>query len=221
MPTALVVQVQSDVVALEKLFANERQVVCALATKEARELHAIVGRARLLTEHADFIGRRLGHEPLQQPLSDHAITDHDQLFRRHLAPMSDDPRRGTSNSFVEGGWDSELRQAARGGVESLAGRWCCAHHWSSQDACDVANAMPRSGGPKCRPFDASTPRHCSQVVRASPGARLKWCESGRASPWCKGWARAGQGGALVAQALQPAFHRCPKPGRKANPPCAC
>jgi hypothetical protein len=77
----LVVQAQSDVVALEKVLGDQRQVRRALAAEKTRELHAIVGGARFLAQHRDLEGWSRVGEPLKQALPDHTVTDDDQLFR--------------------------------------------------------------------------------------------------------------------------------------------
>src|SRR6267142_480397 len=80
----LVTQPEGNSVLLEKSGRNEAQVGSGFPGKEAGELDAVVGRARLATEHGDF-GRssaHAGNQLLQKALARHAVPDDHHLHSR-------------------------------------------------------------------------------------------------------------------------------------------
>ena len=84
-----VVQAQCETVLLEKIVRHDIQICRALAGEKARQLHPVVGRARLLAEHGDlavsaaFLGMR--NQLLQEALADHAVADDGDSHQAALA----------------------------------------------------------------------------------------------------------------------------------------
>src|SRR5262249_59562028 len=60
------------------------------AREEASELHAVVGRGRLLAEHrhVELGARHAPRQLLQKALPDHAVTDHDNFPGRAHAALA-------------------------------------------------------------------------------------------------------------------------------------
>ena len=69
----------SDVVLRHEAGGHDGQILGALAGEERGELHAVVRGARLLAQHGDVERRRPLDQGFEESLTDHAVTDHDQL----------------------------------------------------------------------------------------------------------------------------------------------
>src|SRR5262249_11089801 len=87
----LVVEAQRNARGGEELLPREVQVGCRSSGEEARELHPVVGRARLLAEDGDVELAARG-ELLEEALADHAVADDADP---HAALL---PRRATGAS---------------------------------------------------------------------------------------------------------------------------
>src|SRR5262249_18717987 len=145
---------------------NHAQVNGRLAREEARELHAVVPRARLLAKHRhDELGaRHARRQLLQEALADHAVADHYDflgrahaaLARRRAAPAR--PKRATGPITMIAGL--ARRAAAAGRRSSVVSTSACVASvpsWMAQAG--VCAGKPAASMPATRTLMRFTPMY--------------------------------------------------------------
>src|SRR5688572_28689511 len=136
-----IVQPERHAGLLKQALIREIQIGGGLAGEKAGQLHAVVGRTRLLAEHRDLMPCAARHQLLEKALADHAVADDDDAGHAAFALCSDAARArattapmtitaGPSNPTLES-WASVL----------MTCRWLPRVPFSMMQA-SVAGSMP-------------------------------------------------------------------------------
>ena len=154
-----VVETQRDRLVFEEPLRHHAQIDGRLAGEEAGELHAIVGRARLLAEHGeiDLVARHAPGQLLEEALSDHAVahTNNSCLCHEFI-----DDSRASSGSYLR----NMYAICVRGEVREERGEGTRIH---AQAQCERANSCTEYK--RFRAFALATPILPTRGARRTVG----------------------------------------------------
>src|SRR5262249_10816593 len=159
------------------------------AREEASELHAVVGRGRLLAEHrhVELGARHAPRQLLQKALPDHAVTDHDNFPGRAYAALARGraaaarAKRTTSPITMIAGL---ARWAAAAGRRSSVASTsaCVASVPSGMAQAGVCAGKPAASMPATRTLMRFTPMYTTSVVPLARKAPQSGSDRSRACP---------------------------------------